>query len=128
MTYINVCLSVHSKQPKKLWELHGVSTPVNYVTVGFLTEEQTTYRVGEQSKELSVLQVSCHEDNMKILRLKKLRFFKNAWGLDKIQGYNSKYPEFVRIWLPYSWREKRMISIPINNFLRYFLDNTWKDF
>lgn len=117
MTYINVAMSIRSKQRKKLWELHGVSTPVNYVTVGFLPEDQ-----GNR------ILVSVHEDNIKILRLKKLRFFKAAWSVDKIAGYNSNYPHFLRVWFPSSWKEKRLISIPINNFLRYLLDETWKDF
>jgi len=128
MNSITVRLSFDSKKEVKLWELNGVSTPVRYVTVSFLTEEQTTYLVEERSKEQGALHVEVHEDAIKILRLKKLKFFKEAWGLAKINGYNGKYLRFVHIYLPRSWKEKKLISIPINNFLRYLLDETWKDF
>jgi len=117
MHSINVAMSIWSKQGQKLWELHGVSTPVKYANIGFLPEDHG-----------SLIHVSVHLDNIKILRLKKLKFFKEAWKVDKIRGYGNNYPEFVRIWFPHSWKEKTMISTPINNFLRYLLDNTWKDF
>ena len=115
MNSITVRLAFSAKEPLKLWELHGVSTPVRYCVVHFAAEGDW-------------LQVSVHEDNIKILRLKKLRFYKRAWNLSKIYGYDAKYEQTVHIWLPPSWKTKKMISVPINNFLRYLLDGTWKDF
>jgi hypothetical protein len=116
MNSITVRLAFSAKVTLKLWELQGVSTPVRYCVVHFQD-------IGD-----NVLQVSVHEDNIKVLRLKKLKFFKQAWNISKIYGFNGSHEQTVHIWLPTSWRKKQMISIPINNFLRYLLDNTWKDF
>jgi hypothetical protein len=119
MKPITIRLSIKAAPQEKLWELCGISTPVRYVVVTFLPEHR--------EKDNSIL-VSCHLDNTKVLRLAKLRFWKQAWGISVIQGYNGKYRETVHLTVPHSWKEKKSISIPINNFLRYFLDETWKDF
>lgn len=113
---ITIRLSIQAEERVKLWELHGVSTPVRYCTINFAPVEQ------------NYLQVGCHEDVIKVLRLKKLKFWKQAWKLTRICGYYTEHKEFMKIVLPPSWKGMKLISIPINNFLRYLLDETWQDF
>ena len=115
MNNITVRLAFSAKQRVKIWELLGVSTPVRYAVVGF-------------ANDANFLQIAVHQDNIKILRLAKLRHYKKAWRISKIQGYNAKYKETVHLTLPASWRDSDSLNAQINNFLRYLLDNTWKDF
>lgn len=115
MKPITIRLSMKAKQSVKLWEVNGISTPVRYAVVGF-------------SPEHDFLQVAVHPDNIKILRLAKLKFYKKAWKVSKIYGHDAKYVQTVHITLPASWIDTYALSARINCFLRYLLDETWKDF
>ncbi len=116
MAAITVRLSMKSKQQVKLWEVYGISTPVRYAVVTFSGEDD------------NILTVACHKDNLKVLRLAKLRHYKRAWNISKICGYYGARKETVRITLPSHWRDKSSLNAAINNFLRYLLCRAWVDF
>jgi len=98
----------------KVWEVHGISTPVRYVTINFHPIEQ------------NILQVSCNLENIKFLRLKKLITWKKINKITSICGYDNNTPEYVKLYPPRSWKGQDFKK-EINQFLKILLDEAWKD-
>lgn len=115
MNKITVRATIKAKDDVKVWEILGIATPVRYVTINFLPVEQNN------------ILVKVHEDAIKILRLKKLRLWKKIWKVSQICGYNrTDSIEFVNIYLPPSWKATELRSA-MYWFLRYLLDEAYKD-
>lgn len=116
MNKITVRASIKTETEHPLvWEIYGISTPVRYVTINYLPVEQNK------------LLVKVHEDAIKVLNLKKLRRWKKIWKLTSICGYNrTDAIEFVNIYLPPSWKNVQLRPM-LYWFLRYLLDEAWKE-